>query len=87
MSLISFKNVNPQNVFTNHIYLINMYKEYLVLNNLEWLICYKIQPNQTKPNYFNDLNYCYLSAVDPQLPFSSTLMIKQVWVLVFYKSN
>ena len=23
-----------------------MYKEALVLNNLQWLICYKIQPNE-----------------------------------------
>ena len=28
--------------------LIYMYKEYLALNNLHWLICHKIQPNQTK---------------------------------------
>ena len=29
----------------NHIYLIYMYKEDLALNNLQWLICYKTQPN------------------------------------------
>ena len=28
-----------------------MYKEDLALNNLKWLICHKIQPNQTKPNH------------------------------------
>ena len=27
---------------------IYMYKEDLALNNLQWLICYEIQPNQTK---------------------------------------
>ena len=27
-----------------------MYKEDLVLNNQQWLICYKTQPNSTKPN-------------------------------------
>ena len=27
-----------------------MYKEGLALNNLQWLICHKTQPNQTKPN-------------------------------------
>ena len=32
-------------VFTNH----NMYKEDVALNNLQDLICYKTQPNQTKP--------------------------------------
>ena len=26
------------------IYLIYMYKKYLALNNLQWLICHKIQP-------------------------------------------
>ena len=25
-----------------------MYKQDLALNNLQWLICYKTQPNQTK---------------------------------------
>ena len=25
-----------------------MYKEDLALNNLQWLICHKTQPNQTK---------------------------------------
>ena len=28
-----------------------MYIEDLALNNLQWLICYKTKPNQTKPNY------------------------------------
>ena len=27
-----------------------MYKEDLALINLQWLICHKTQPNQTKPN-------------------------------------
>ena len=35
-----------QNVFTNPIDLIYMYKEDLALNNLQWLICHKTQPNQ-----------------------------------------
>ena len=35
-----------QNVFTYHIYLIYMYKDDLALNNLQWLICHKNQPNQ-----------------------------------------
>ena len=30
-----------------------MHKEDLALNNLQWLICYKIKPNQTKSNIFN----------------------------------
>ena len=35
-----------QQIFTNPIYLIYMYKEDVALNNLQWLICYKTQPNQ-----------------------------------------
>ena len=30
----------------NPIYLEYMYEEDLVLNNLQWLICHKTQPNQ-----------------------------------------
>ena len=30
-----------------------MYEEDLALNNLQWLICYKTQPNQTKSYIFN----------------------------------
>ena len=29
--------------------LIYMYKQYSALNNLQWLICHKTKPNQTKP--------------------------------------
>ena len=35
-----------ENEFTSCIYLICMYKQYLALNNLQWLIYYKTQPNQ-----------------------------------------
>ena len=28
-----------------------MYKEHMALNNLQWLICHKTQPNQAKPNH------------------------------------
>ena len=31
-----------------------MYKEDLALNNLQWLICHKTQPNQTKQNQIVD---------------------------------
>ena len=45
----SFNCVYLQNVFTDHIYLIYMYKKDMGSNNQQWLICYKNQPNQTKP--------------------------------------
>ena len=34
-------------MFTNHIYLIYMYKEDLTLNNLQWLMCHKTQTIRT----------------------------------------
>ena len=40
-------NYYLQNVLTNHIYWIYMYKEELALNNLQWLICH----NPTKLDY------------------------------------
>ena len=42
------KKCYQPNVFTNHIYLIYMYKEDLTLDNLQWLICH-----QTKPYIFD----------------------------------
>ena len=45
MSLGSFKNVINK-MCLQIIYLIYMYKEDLALNNLQWLICHKTQPNQ-----------------------------------------
>ena len=45
MSSSTFENVST-NQFINHFYLIYMYKQYLALNNLLWLICHKTKPNQ-----------------------------------------
>ena len=33
-----------------------MYKDDLALNNLQWLICHKTQPNQNLNVYFKKLN-------------------------------
>ena len=40
----SFKNVDQQNVFTNHIHIFNIYvcKENLALNNLQWNLAKQI---------------------------------------------
>ena len=35
-----------QNLLTNHIYLIYMYKKDLAIGNLQWLICHKTKPKQ-----------------------------------------
>ena len=40
-------------VYKSYIPLIYMYKENLALNNLQWLICHKTQPNKT-------ISYIYL---------------------------
>ena len=34
-------------MFTNHIYLMGMYKQDLAFNNQQWFICHKTQPNQS----------------------------------------
>ena len=41
----SFKN-DIYKMYLEIIYLIYMYKQDLGLNNLQWLICHKTQPNQ-----------------------------------------
>ena len=46
-------NFLDSHMFTNHIYLIYMYKLDLALNNLQWLICHK---TKSKPN--QDLLCC-----------------------------
>ena len=53
MSLGGFQ----QNVFTNHLYLIYMYKEDLSLDNLQWLVGHKTKPNQTNISYETRLNW------------------------------
>ena len=45
MSSGSFKNVNNK-MCLEIIHLIYVYKKDLSLNNLQWLICHKTQPNQ-----------------------------------------
>ena len=45
----SFKNVINK-MCLKTIYLIYMYKKDFALNNLQWLICYKTKPNQTRFN-------------------------------------
>ena len=47
MSSGSFKNVINK-ICLEIIYVIYRYKKDLALNNLQWLICHKTKPNQTK---------------------------------------
>ena len=49
MSSGLFKNV----FYKLCVYKLYMYKEDLALNNLQWLICHKTKPNQTKPKMFS----------------------------------
>ena len=48
MSSGSFQNVIKK-TFTNHEYLIYMYKRDLALSNLQWLICHKNQLTNQPP--------------------------------------
>ena len=50
-----------------------MYKEDLALNNLQWLICYKTQPNK---NYIGKLFFYYLKAIGKNLVLCESLFIK-----------
>ena len=46
------------------IYLMQMYKQGLALNNQQWFICHKTKPNQTNSSIssqLNDFKYCYLT--------------------------
>ena len=49
MSSVSFKNV----IYKQYIYKSYMYKKDLALNNQQWLICLKTQPNHLLSNYCN----------------------------------
>ena len=51
MSTDSFKNDNYK-ICLEILYLIYMHKN-MALNNLQWLICHKTQPNQTKSYKFD----------------------------------
>ena len=46
MNLDSYNNYNLQSIRLQIIYLVHKYKQDLALNNLQWLICHKTQPNQ-----------------------------------------
>ena len=58
-------------MFTNHIYVIDMYNLDLTLDNLQWLMCHKTKPilnqfvkhNQTKP-IFNQYHRVYQLKLD-----------------------
>ena len=45
-ALAHLRTLSIKYVYKSYIYLIYMYKEDLALNNLQWLICHKTQPNQ-----------------------------------------
>ena len=45
--------MKPNPAQPNHTYLIYMNKEGLTLNDLQWLICHKTQPNQIKSYVFD----------------------------------
>ena len=51
-----FKMFPITNSFTNHIYLIYVYKEYLALINLQGVVYHKTKPNQTTPKRLNSFS-------------------------------
>ena len=70
MSLSLFKKViNKMCLQIKYIFNIYMYEEDLALNNLQWLICLKVKPNQTNQvnrtclNILTDLNLILIPLV------------------------
>ena len=51
-------------MFTDHIYLINIYKPDLTLNNLQCLICHKTKPNQSNERSHDDDKHCQMPCTD-----------------------
>ena len=47
------KMLYTKRVNKSYAYLIYMYKDDVAFNNIPWLICHKIQPNQIKSYIFN----------------------------------
>ena len=43
-----------------------MCKQNSALNNLQWLICHKTQPNQSKLNILLKHMYCYVLSFSPK---------------------
>ena len=49
---------SQQNVFTNQIYSIYMYEQYLALDTLQWLICHKTHSNKLNKKQWNNVIAC-----------------------------
>ena len=62
-----------------------MYKEYLALNNQQWLICHKTQPNQTKPIFaYVKISVSCAILSGWLFPLSRTLLLYFVLVALVY---
>ena len=61
--------------------MIYMYKEDLGLNNPQWLICHKTQPNPTKPN---SLSVCLSLDFVSVVSFTNDLGWLVVWLVSYY---
>ena len=46
-ALVCLRILSIKCVYKSYIYLIYMYEQDMALNNLQWLICHKTEPNQT----------------------------------------
>ena len=73
-------------MFTNHIYLIYIYKQALALNNLQCLICLKTQPNenlnrQTKV-FLLKHKFCELNYHDQKIRQTLACDIRKHWTAV-----
>ena len=62
-----------------------MYKEDLALNNLQWLICYKTKPNQTKPNQIISIQYICINRIWRKITYHGWYAIipNEAWLYIF----
>ena len=71
MSYGSLKKLSTNYSFTNHRYIIRMYKQDLALNTPEWLICYK--HNTTNQPF--SCTSCHIKAKELVVPYYLLLML------------
>ena len=78
-------------VYKSYVYLIYMYKPYLALNNLQWLICHKIKLKQIIfaqfPSSFSSMRLLYVHVVHPYCSIDTPATWKKSRYILSDRSN
>ena len=64
-----------------------MYKEDLALNNLQWLICHKIKPNQTIADSHHFFYFGETQIVEVQHPPHSPDQANFIWLFIVFSTE